>query len=176
MTELWLSLADLPEQGQEFLIAEQFVWQDPLQEFNIQATLTDPFKARLFLLPGQNGVLVQGAITGCYELPCDRCIQPVKIELETRFEIFEDLPSRHQEAAIESGLIRINQGHPELNAGELLWEQFLLALPVKPLCNKACQGLCTRCGQNLNLSSCNCESRNLDPRMAVFRNLTIENK
>jgi uncharacterized protein len=45
-------------------------------------------------------------------------------------------------------------------------EQFYLALPMKPLCQEGCRGLCPQCGTNLNQSECACISEWKDPRLA----------
>ena len=37
-----------------------------------------------------------------------------------------------------------------IDLGELMREQFYLALPMKPLCRDDCHGLCAQCGTNLN--------------------------
>ena len=38
----------------------------------------------------------------------------------------------------------------EIDLGQLMHEQFYLALPMKPLCRDDCKGLCAMCGTNLN--------------------------
>ena len=38
----------------------------------------------------------------------------------------------------------------QIDLNELMREQFYLALPMKPLCQDDCQGLCPQCGTNLN--------------------------
>ena len=38
----------------------------------------------------------------------------------------------------------------EIDLGQLMHEQFYLALPMKPLCSDDCHGLCPICGTNLN--------------------------
>ncbi len=174
MAELWLHLADLPEQGRTIDVAEQALWEDPLHEFTIQASISIPLTARLLLLPGPKGLLIRGSLAGQICMPCDRCTRDVQITLDAGFELFEAYPSEEQDGPGAEGLIRSQQGHPELNAGELLWEQFVLALPVKPLCSGTCRGLCPKCGQNLNEGACSCSAEGSDPRMAVFRNLKIE--
>ncbi len=174
MAELWLTLADLPEQGREVHIADQSVWKDPVHEFQIQASIAVPLTARLFLLPGPEGLLVRGDIAGQVQMPCDRCTRNVRIDLEAGFEVFEAYAPEEQEGQGAEGLITDRQGTPELNAAELLWEQFLLALPTKPLCSETCRGLCPKCGQDLNDGSCSCDSEGSDPRMAVFKNLKIK--
>ena len=59
---------------------------------------------------------------------------------------------------------------------DLLREQFQLALPMKPLCSEACQGLCAVCGTNLNRSSCECKPRWEDPRLAALKGLLDRQK
>jgi uncharacterized metal-binding protein YceD (DUF177 family) len=37
-----------------------------------------------------------------------------------------------------------------------LMESIFLDIPIKPLCEEACKGLCPQCGTNLNLNPCTC--------------------
>jgi uncharacterized protein len=39
------------------------------------------------------------------------------------------------------------------------------------LCKEDCQGLCLKCGSNLNLIDCKCEDEQIDPRWAALKNL-----
>ena len=54
---------------------------------------------------------------------------------------------------------------------ELMHEQFVLALPMKPLCSENCKGLCPSCGTNLNKASCECAPVWKDPRLAALEGL-----
>ena len=56
----------------------------------------------------------------------------------------------------------------------LLWEEFVLALPVRPLCKPDCKGLCPDCGKNLNEGSCSCVRDEGDPRLAALRGLKVK--
>lgn len=68
------------------------------------------------------------------------------------------------------------RGGVEINLAALLWQELMLALPVKVLCNMSCKGLCHNCGQNLNHGTCACDGEVLDPRLAVLRNIKIDKK
>ena len=59
----------------------------------------------------------------------------------------------------------------QIDLGQLITEQFQLALPMKPLCDKACKGLCPQCGTNLNTGSCDCRQEWIDPRLEVLKKL-----
>jgi uncharacterized protein len=54
-------------------------------------------------------------------------------------------------------------------------EQFVLSLPMKPLCGDGCQGLCPVCGTNLNRGTCDCKPVWEDPRLAALRELRTKN-
>ena len=43
-----------------------------------------------------------------------------------------------------------------LDLSEAVRQYALLALPMKPLCQEDCAGLCPQCGANLNGGSCSC--------------------
>jgi uncharacterized protein len=57
----------------------------------------------------------------------------------------------------------------EINPAALAWEEFSLALPVKPLCKENCRGLCPVCGRNRNLESCACDAEKTDARLTALR-------
>jgi uncharacterized protein len=61
-----------------------------------------------------------------------------------------------------------------IEVGDILREQILLSLPMKPICREDCQGLCPHCGKNRNLETCDCESVLLDPRLEPL--LKIKNR
>jgi uncharacterized protein len=58
-----------------------------------------------------------------------------------------------------------------IDLGELVREQFYLALPMKPLCAEACKGLCPQCGMNLNQGTCDCRLEWQDPRFEALKAL-----
>jgi len=62
-----------------------------------------------------------------------------------------------------------------IDLGELLHEQFYLTLPMKPLCREDCKGLCPVCGANWNQTTCACERRWEDPRLAGLKALLKDN-
>ena len=59
----------------------------------------------------------------------------------------------------------------QIDLGQLIHEQFQLALPMKPLCRSDCRGLCAVCGGNLNTAVCACAVAQNDPRFAVLKSL-----
>ena len=56
----------------------------------------------------------------------------------------------------------------KIDLGEVVREQLYLALPMKPLCQEDCKGLCPVCGVNRNRETCTCQQEWVDPRMAAL--------
>lgn len=54
---------------------------------------------------------------------------------------------------------------------QMILEQIVLALPMKPLCRVDCRGLCPECGANRNTASCACTQEDTDPRWASLKTL-----
>ena len=61
-----------------------------------------------------------------------------------------------------------------LYLSEVIVNNVISTLPIKKLCNENCKGLCHECGTNLNLVTCNCNSDNIDIRMAKLMDLFKE--
>ena len=109
------------------------------------------------------------------ELACSRCLDPFRLVVNAPFDI-RYLPASEasaeperevEEEDLETSYYRDDQ----IDLNELLREQFYLALPMKPLCQEACKGLCPQCGTNLNAGECDCAPAWEDPRLAALRQL-----
>jgi uncharacterized protein len=109
------------------------------------------------------------------ELQCSRCAEPFTFPVDVPFDLYY-LP--HADNTGE-GEVEIEEDDLEtafykddvIDLGQLMKEQFYLALPMKPLCAEDCRGLCPQCGANLNQLTCNCVSGWTDPRLDALRSL-----
>jgi uncharacterized protein len=61
-----------------------------------------------------------------------------------------------------------------IDINDYLREEILLYKPMKPLCSDKCNGLCQRCGTDLNRSTCDCPKEDMDPRWEGLN--TLKNK
>ena len=64
----------------------------------------------------------------------------------------------------------------EIDLREVLREQILLNMQMKPLCDAACRGICPKCGIDLNSQICSCEYKETDPRLQVLKKLLEKRK
>lgn len=56
-----------------------------------------------------------------------------------------------------------------IDAEELVRSALILELPSRYLCREDCKGLCPKCGSDLNLGSCSCDTTDRDPRWDVLK-------
>ena len=59
----------------------------------------------------------------------------------------------------------------QLNPEVLVRNELLINWPIRVLCKDDCKGICSRCGANLNVTACNCDTEQADPRMAAIRDI-----
>ncbi|WP_035250340.1 YceD family protein [Desulfocurvus vexinensis] len=167
---IWLDISDIPAEGREFSFDDQAIWTEPAAAFGVDVAFGSPLAAVVRVWPHGRGATMSGKLTGQVTLPCARCAQPAPSPLDQDFEVSEDLDD---EDGAGQPLLRERDGKIELDAGAVLWEQFVLALPGKPLCAPGCKGLCATCGADLNLEPCACKTEGGDQRLAALRGLTI---
>lgn len=97
---------------------------------------------------------------------CRRCLGPVSVE--ESFEV--NVLFSEDEGMTDASVYNIAENSSELELGEMVREEIVLALPAFVLCKDECAGLCQRCGANLNDGECPC-GKKPDPRWAVLEEL-----
>jgi uncharacterized protein len=123
-------------------------------------------------------VRLVGRVTTTLELDCSRCLEPYTVPIDAKFDVLF-LPAGANTGDDEQEVGEEDLGvsfykDDTIDLGEVLREQFYLALPMKPLCREDCQGLCPVCGKNRNRESCDCQNDWVDPRLDALRQLKKE--
>lgn len=170
---LWISLKDIPAEGQEFNFTDQSLWTGPMKDLGVAGVIGTPLQASMYITPQDEGFLISGSMTGSVVLPCDVCAEDFEQQVDTHFDSFEVADLADDEYADEKRLRKDKHGNAELDASGYLWEQFMLALPIRPACRENCKGLCPVCGVNRNEVACECAGDKGDPRLAVLRKLKV---
>lgn len=114
------------------------------------------------------------------ELTCSRCLETFRLPVDAPFDLLY-LPHAKNtgEGEIEVEDEDLNTAYyrdEEIDLGQLVREQFYLALPMKPLCRDGCRGLCPECGTNLNMAECRCQRAWVNPRLEGLRSLVRDDK
>jgi uncharacterized protein len=122
---------------------------------------------------------VTGRVATRLQLECGRCLEPFEIPVDSAFELryvphvepSGDGKIGEEREVTEDDLTTAFYREDSIDLAELMHEQFVLALPMKPLHDAACKGLCVHCGANRNKETCACAPERTDPRLAVLKNL-----
>ena len=115
-----------------------------------------------------------GQVKTTLEMSCSRCLEPFTFDVDVPVDLRYQ-PHAHQEAGereVEADdMDTAFYENDEIDLGQLMREQFYLALPMKPLCRADCKGLCPMCGTNLNRGTCDCTREWKDPRLSALKEL-----
>lgn len=112
------------------------------------AALTD-LQGRVKITRTPQGLLVEGKFGAQTRLECVRCLEEYSHDLRWEFtELYAFSPNN----VTDSGLLVPEDA--QLDLEELVRDGALLEIPISPICQPGCQGLCIECGQNLNLADC----------------------
>lgn len=151
-----LTLA-LEEPADRFPVLREMV-RDGACEF------TSPVQTRLRATRIREMVEVEGIVQTAARMTCGRCLESFIGPLVSEFALTysggragapgDVEPAEKELDAGEAGLIYFRGEEIDLTEG--IQEQVILAFPLRPLCREDCQGLCARCGADLNLGGCQC--------------------
>ncbi|WP_285905320.1 YceD family protein [Pseudodesulfovibrio pelocollis] len=173
MQEHWITISDIPAHGRDFVFDDQTLWREGCETYSLRVKPGRDLVAVYTIQPQAGGALVRGTLKGSVFLPCDRCAADFEFAIDTGYDLFEELPGEEGGEG-EEPRVREHGGELQLDMGALLWEEFALALPVKPLCDESCRGVCPGCGADRNAEACACADDEGDERLAVFRSLKIK--
>lgn len=112
------------------------------------------------------GLVVQGTFSGDTKLECVRCLKEFKDSLEWNFT---ELYAFTKKSVSESELLVPDDAH--LDLAPLVREYALLEIPINPLHDPGCKGLCIECGQDLNLKDCGHSQDKDDSPFAALKKL-----
>jgi uncharacterized protein len=102
--------------------------------------------------------LLRGHLHGDVESSCARCLEPARVPIDVSVAVTfvstesDDTDDEDQDPDV----IPFKGG--EIDVGEEIRDELLLAVPINPLCRESCRGLCDVCGENRNLSACACKT------------------
>lgn len=126
-------------------------------------TCSQPMEYHVLVSNVGGALLVGGTVEGEVTTSCGRCLEdvviPIKGEVEGYFiiegegEAPEDMDEDEFDVLPESHIIDLES---------LLRAAVLVDLPLVPLCDEECLGICSQCGHNLNEGPCACRASEQD--------------
>jgi uncharacterized protein len=168
---------DIPEEGLELNFS-------PEQDILSEALETIPKSEGISVDPHINGhvrisvsgddIFFVGTVSGLLHLQCSRCLADFTAAKDTDLNLVIrrgdiEVPVRDErEPEADAVLVKGS----ELDPGELIVQELLLNVPMKPLCREDCPGLCPHCGALKGSRECNCpDDGPVDPRWEALARL-----
>ena len=124
------------------------------------------FKGLVEISRTPQGLLVQGKFSGAMTLECVRCLKEFSEPLVWKLT---ELYAFNEKSVSDSGLIIPEDAQIDLES--LIREYALLEIPINPLHDPNCKGLCSLCGQDLNVADCGHRPEQDDSPFAALRDL-----
>jgi uncharacterized metal-binding protein YceD (DUF177 family) len=124
--------------------------------------------------------VADGTVTFAADMTCSRCADPYPFANTSTFHVrFRPRP----EASKENEEVEITDKE-ELDVEfysdrtiplrDLALEQVQLSIPMKPLCDESCLGLCPTCGVNRSREQCSCGESIVDQRWGALKDIREE--
>jgi uncharacterized protein len=146
--------------------------------------IVTPVQLTARLTKDNEKVRLVGRLQTMLEADCGRCLDPLTIPVDANLDVLF-LPELDQTHAASAGggkdddeaeVREADTGvsfykNDTIDLGEIMRDEFYLAVPMKPLCRPDCRGLCAVCGVNRNRETCSCRPEWVDPRMEPLKKL-----
>ena len=133
------------------------------------STLTATLTAKI--ARQDHSIEIMGGVYLSATMACNHCLVEFDYQQEIPFRfLMEPLPKgeagkiiedEEQEDINDSMDFSYYSGE-EIDLGDLIRQHITMAQPISYTCNDSCRGLCPKCGKNLNIESCECESESDD--------------
>lgn len=160
--------------------------EEPLETFPVLSamqqdkvcTFTGPIRGDITAEREYDHVRVSGRVSVPLSLSCSRCLVDYDSFVDVNFTVIfrKDTAAQTVEDEIELGeqdlLSSVYQGD-EIDLTHEIQEQIAMEIPLKPLCNDLCKGLCHTCGTDLNVSQCTCSKETTSLAFSALKNFKV---
>lgn len=131
-----------------------FDFEEPFPDPANELHLRGPISGHTRLTRTSEGVLAHSDYHASVKLECARCLDEAIAEVDG--ELAEEfLPTTDVRTGLPVELRGVSDDQPlinehhEIDLDEILRQNIITSLPLQPLCEAACPGLCPTCGERL---------------------------
>ena len=141
------------------------IGEDDVQSPLYGVTLRAPVAVQGEIVNNAGYIRLTLTLSALFTAPCARCLADVDSDFSLAVERTVVTPREAADMDEEDDDFVVTEDG-FLDADALLVELFELNFPQKILCKEDCRGLCPRCGADLNVAPCGCNTADPDPRLA----------
>jgi len=171
---LQINISNIPEEGLSLRFSKSKEWSHQFlptgdnSGFRVQNIEVSCFVEKVL-----KNVSIKGKIKAGIKLECCRCLEefnfPAEIEFKYVLTPVDDLKKDDLELTYKDLEYNYYEGDV-IDLGQIMVEQVVLQIPVKPLCSDSCKGLCPVCGVNLNIEKCDHKAQQIGSSFAALKN------
>jgi len=125
---------------------------------------------------GEN-VAVTVEIVTEIDLECCRCLERFKLPVRAscNYTFSPDPKKSDEDLELSYEELGMNYYRDDvIDLDDIVVEQIILQIPVKPLCSESCKGLCKVCGINLNVVECDHQVETISSPFAHLKDFKIK--
>lgn len=146
-------------------------WQTQVIEArDLDYEVEAPFRFSVEAYKSVEDLVLGGTLSGAIGVECGRCLRRYRHALSERFRLVLE-PAGERQPPDPEGVQALGRDGvclgddleigwyrgPEIDLDAFFTELISLALPIQPLCDEQCKGLCPQCGVDRNREECGCE-------------------
>jgi uncharacterized protein len=140
-----LNTHDLPRRAGEMKEYELDIQLDSPIGIDVIAVPVGILELDLRLESVAEGILATGEFDVVAKGECIRCLDPIELELSRNFqELYAYAPNSDDPDELEEDQLLMDG--EVMNLELPIRDAIVLALPINPVCDEECQGLCPECG------------------------------
>ena len=113
--------------------------------------------------------LARGTVKTRLSLPCSRCLMDFSLPIHTDIELAMESASKASDSEEDDETIIFYGDLVDVSTP--VFGAIFMAIPIIPLCQTDCKGLCPVCGIDQNQGNCSCIKQEIDPRWEKLQNL-----
>jgi uncharacterized protein len=152
---------DIPEEGLQLAFSgDQDILSHALESIPPTEGLeiSPRLEGQLQILVSGKDYFLLGTVRGVMHLQCSRCLADFSVQKQVDLHIVirrsAEKQSEKESDGAEEDFIYIDG--PEIELSEIILQELLLEVPMKPLCREDCPGLCSKCGAVVGSTECAC--------------------
>ena len=171
---------DIDENGPQTYRGTYDVSADEVARDEVAASGSARLEATVSQGDAEGEYVADGTSTFTADLSCSRCLEPYPFAntstFHVRFRPRPEITEENEEIEITDAEELDVEFYSErtIPLRDLALEQIQLSIPMKPLCDESCLGLCPQCGANRSRESCSCEASIVDERWDALKGIRDE--
>ncbi|MDQ6829381.1 MAG: DUF177 domain-containing protein [Gemmatimonadota bacterium] len=148
--------------------ADDPVWQEgdptPSQPIRVTGRLSQAGPGRFYF---------SGQMEGAAAMECRRCLTDVEVKVGDDLHLlFAEADAGDEGEDDDPDVYLIDHRTQEVDLRQAVREAWVLSIPPFALCRDDCEGICPRCGADLNAGACGCPPESVtDGRWEALRNV-----